>query len=82
MQLNSLCREHKFKKMKRLLFALIALILSMSNLSAAEKLTPKESEAYKFADKLIKKMTLREKIGQLQQFVPKKRGSYRPWWWS
>ncbi len=58
--------------MKRLLFVLIALVVSISGLSAAEKLTPKQSEAYKFADKLVKKMTLREKIGQLQQFVPKK----------
>ena len=58
--------------MKRFLFALFALMVSMPSLSAAEKSAPKESEAYKFADKLIKKMTLREKIGQLQQFVPKK----------
>ncbi len=57
--------------MKRLLFVLTALILCVASVSTA-KPTSKESEAYKFADKLVKKMTLGEKIGQLQQFVPKK----------
>ena len=36
------------------------------------KLTKEEQEAIKFADKLIKKMTLREKLGQLEQFVTRK----------
>ena len=38
-------------------------------LSATAQTTHEEKEAIKFADKLIKKMTLREKLGQLEQFV-------------
>ena len=30
------------------------------------------TEAEKFADELLEKMTLREKLGQMSQFVPKK----------
>lgn len=37
--------------------------------SATAQTTHEEKEAIKFADKLIKKMTLREKLGQLEQFV-------------
>jgi len=37
--------------------------------SATAQTTQEEKEAIKFADKLIKKMTLREKFGQLEQFV-------------
>ena len=37
--------------------------------SDAPQLSLQEQEAYKFADNLIEKMTLREKIGQLQQFT-------------
>ena len=56
--------------MKKILFALTA--LAMVACSTAPQLSPEEKEAFDFADKLIKKMTLREKIGQLQQFVTKK----------
>lgn len=37
--------------------------------SATAQTSQNEKEAFKFADKLIKKMTLREKLGQLQQFT-------------
>ena len=37
--------------------------------STTSQLSDEEQKAYDFADKLIKKMTLREKIGQLQQFT-------------
>ena len=40
--------------------------------STGPQLSPEEQEAYKFADKLIKKMTLREKMGQLQQFTTRR----------
>ena len=53
--------------MKRFLFALTA--LAMVACSTAPQMSKEEKEAFKFADKLIKKMTLQEKIGQLQQFV-------------
>lgn len=35
----------------------------------SQKLSQEEQEAFRYADKLIKKMTLREKLGQLEQFV-------------
>ncbi len=44
------------------LFALVAC-------ATEPQLSQEEKEAFKFADKLIKKMTLQEKLGQLQQFV-------------
>ncbi|MBO7220782.1 MAG: glycoside hydrolase family 3 C-terminal domain-containing protein [Alistipes sp.] len=53
--------------MKKFLFALTA--LAMVACSTAPQMSKEEKEAFKFADKLIKKMTLQEKIGQLQQFV-------------
>ena len=53
--------------MKRVVFALTALALLIS-CSVAPQLSKEEKEAFDFADGLIKKMTLREKIGQLQQF--------------
>ena len=40
--------------------------------STAPQLSKEEKEAFDFADKLIKKMTLQEKLGQLQQFVSHK----------
>ena len=57
--------------MKRVVFALTALALLIS-CSVAPQLSKEEKEAFDFADGLIKKMTLREKIGQLQQFVTRK----------
>ena len=56
--------------MKRFLFAITA--LAMVACSTAPQMSKEEKQAYKFADKLIKKMTLQEKIGQLQQFVTNK----------
>ena len=56
--------------MKKLLFALMA--LALVTCSATPQISQEEKEAFKFADELIKKMTLREKIGQLQQFVTRK----------
>ena len=56
--------------MKKILFALTA--LAMVACSTAPKMSQEEKEAFEFADKLIKKMTLREKVGQLQQFVTSK----------
>ncbi|MBQ9137098.1 MAG: beta-glucosidase BglX [Alistipes sp.] len=53
--------------MKKLLT--IAALLALVSCSTAPKLSEAEQEAYKFADKLIAKMTLREKLGQLQQFT-------------
>ena len=40
--------------------------------ATAQQMTQEEKEAFKFADKLIKKMTLREKFGQLEQFITRK----------
>ena len=40
--------------------------------SAAPQLSEEKKEAFKFADKLVKKMTLREKLGQLEQFITRK----------
>ena len=56
--------------MKKFIFALTA--LAIISCSTTPQLSQEEKEAFKFADKLIKKMTLREKIGQLQQFVTRK----------
>ena len=56
--------------MKRFLFALTA--LAVVACSTAPKMSQEEKEAFKFADKLIEKMTLQEKLGQLQQFVTNK----------
>jgi len=56
--------------MKRLIYVLATLSVLVG--SAAPQITHEEQEAFKFADKLIKKMTLQEKIGQLQQFTTRK----------
>lgn len=60
---------------KRLICVLA--ILSVLVGSAAPQMT-QEEEAFKFADKLIKKMTLQEKIGQLQQFTTRQSAVMRP----
>ncbi|MBE6198061.1 MAG: glycosyl hydrolase [Rikenellaceae bacterium] len=54
--------------MKRLFLALVGVAVMMA-CSTASQLSDEEQKAYDFADELIKKMTLREKIGQLQQFT-------------
>ena len=41
----------------------------MAACSTPSQLSDEEQKAYDFADELLKKMTLREKIGQLQQFT-------------
>ena len=56
--------------MKKFLFVLTAFALVAG--SAVAQLSKEEKEAFKFADKLIKKMTLREKFGQLEQFITRK----------
>ena len=56
--------------MKKFLFVLTAFALVAS--SAMAQLSQEEKEAFKFADKLVKKMTLREKFGQLEQFITRK----------
>ena len=56
--------------MKKFLFALTAFALVAG--SAVAQMTQEEKEAFKFADKLVKKMTLREKFGQLEQFITRK----------
>ena len=56
--------------MKKLIYVLA--ILSVLICSAAPQTTQEEKEAFKFADKLIKKMTLKEKLGQLQQFTTRR----------
>ena len=56
--------------MKRFLLALTTFALVAG--SAVAQMTPEEKEAFKFADKLVKKMTLREKFGQLEQFITRK----------
>ena len=56
--------------MKKILFALTA--LAMVACSTSPKMSNEEKEALDFADKLIEKMTLREKLGQLQQFTTRK----------
>ena len=55
--------------MRKFFFPLLLATVTLVACSTAPKLSPEEQEAYKFADKLIEKMTLREKIGQLQQFT-------------
>lgn len=56
--------------MKKHIFSLLLVAAAaMVACSDAPQLSLQEQEAYKFADKLIEKMTLREKIGQLQQFT-------------
>ena len=52
--------------MKRVFLSLIALAV-VASLSAAQQVSDKE--AVRNANKLIKKMTLREKLGQLEQFI-------------
>ncbi|MBR1961607.1 MAG: glycoside hydrolase family 3 C-terminal domain-containing protein [Alistipes sp.] len=54
--------------MKRLFLALVGVAV-MAACSTTSQLSDEEQKAYDFADELIKKMTLREKIGQLQQFT-------------
>ena len=54
--------------MKRLFFALVGVAVMVA-CSTPSQLSDEEQKAYDFADELIKKMTLREKIGQLQQFT-------------
>ena len=56
--------------MKKFLFVLTAFALVAG--SAMAQMTQEEKEAFKFADKLIKKMTLKEKLGQLQQFTSRR----------
>ena len=56
--------------MKKFLFVLTAFALVVG--SAAAQLTKEEQEAFDFADKLIEKMTLKEKLGQLQQFTTRR----------
>ena len=56
--------------MKRFLFALTAFALVAG--TAMAQLTKEEQEAFDFADKLIEKMTLKEKLGQLQQFTTRR----------
>ena len=54
--------------MKRLFLALVGVAV-MAACSTTSQLSDEEQKAYDFADELLKKMTLREKIGQLQQFT-------------
>ena len=56
--------------MKRFLFALTA--FAMVACSTTPQMSKEEREAFKFADKLVKKMTLPEKLGQLQQFTTRR----------
>ena len=56
--------------MKKFLFALTAFALVAG--SAVAQLSKEEKEAFEFADKLIEKMTLKEKLGQLQQFTTRR----------
>ena len=53
--------------MRKLLLSITAFALAACNCNAP--MTQEEREAFDFADNLIKKMTLAEKLGQLQQFV-------------
>lgn len=50
----------------------MATLLCASTTAVKRELSKEEAAAFSRADELIKKMTLREKIGQLQQFVTKK----------
>ena len=56
--------------MKKFLFVLTAFALVAC--STTPQMSKEEKEAFKFADKLVKKMTLREKLGQLQQFTSRR----------
>ena len=56
--------------MKKFIFVLAA--FAMVACSTTPQLSKEEKEAYKFADKLVKKMTLNEKLGQLQQFTTRR----------
>ena len=49
-------------------FSILLLVVAIIT-SATAQTSQNEKEAFKFADKLIKKMTLQEKLGQLQQFT-------------
>ena len=53
-------------------FSILMLLMTFVLISATAQMTQEEREAFKFADKLIKKMTLREKLGQMQQFTTNK----------
>lgn len=55
--------------MKRISLLFIALITVCASVVAANRhLSAEEAKAFRFADNLLRKMTLSEKIGQLQQF--------------
>lgn len=54
--------------MKRYIALIVTILLFCSSTFAATRRTPKEDEAYRYANALLKRMTLGEKIGQLQQF--------------
>lgn len=56
--------------MKRLSLFITTLLLACTVSAAPTQLSQEEREAFRFADNLIKKMTLREKLGQMQQFLP------------
>ena len=56
--------------MRRFLFALTTFALVAC--STAPQMSKEEKEAFRFANKLVKKMTLREKLGQLQQFTTRR----------
>ncbi len=56
--------------MKRSIFSLMLVAaIAITSCSTSPKLSDEEQKAYDYADNLIEKMTLREKIGQLQQFT-------------
>lgn len=57
--------------MRRILLILASFAV-LASCATSQQLSDEEKEAYKFANKLIKKMTLREKIGQLEQFITRK----------
>ena len=50
----------------------LLVLLTTLVVSASAQMSQEDKEAFRFADKLIKKMTLQEKLGQLQQFTPQK----------
>ena len=55
--------------MKKLLLSIITIVATGASVVAADRrLSAEEAEAFRFADGLLRKMTLQEKIGQLQQF--------------
>ena len=51
---------------------LLAVALVVASCTTEKQLSDAEKEAFEYAEKLIKKMTLQEKLGQLQQFVSHK----------